>query len=39
MEILDFLDQPWVIWTIVGIIIALVLIFVIKGFIDEMRKK
>ena len=39
MEFLEFFHQPWVIWTIVGIIILIVVIFVLKGFIDEMRKK
>ena len=36
---LAFLNEPYIIWPIVGIIIALVLFFIITGFIDEMRKK
>lgn len=38
-ELLNTLNQPWVIGIIVAIIIVLVVGFILKGFLDELKKK
>jgi uncharacterized membrane protein YjfL (UPF0719 family) len=29
----------WVIWAVLGVVLLVVVIFILKGFIDEMKKK
>lgn len=39
MESLFGIVPMWVVWVLVAIIVLVIVIFIAKGFIDEMRKK
>lgn len=39
MELFGIMVPAWVIWVVVAIIILLIVIFIAKGFFDEMKKK
>lgn len=39
IEIFTIAVPFWVIWVIVGIVVLVIVGFIAKGFIDEMRKK
>lgn len=42
MDTMDLFGIPvpwWLIWVIVGIAVLVIVIFIAKGFIDEMKKK
>ncbi len=39
IDLFGFEIPAWVIWVLVGIIVLILVIFIIRGFIDEMRKK
>ena len=39
MDLFGINVPVWVIWVIVAIIVLLIVIFIAKGFFDEMKKK
>ncbi len=39
ISLFGFQIPVWVIWVIVAVIVLLVIIFIAKGFFDEMKKK
>ena len=39
MESLFGIVPMWVVWVVIAIIVLLIVVFIAKGFIDEMRKK
>ena len=39
MESLFGIVPMWVVWVVIAIIVLIIVEFIAKGFIDEMRKK
>ena len=39
MESLFGIVPMWVVWVVIAILVLIIVVFIAKGFIDEMRKK